>query len=246
MISKIDGCDQMWCIKCHIQFSWKTGQQMTGYNHNPEYFRWMRETGQVIQRNPNEIQQTICGQRFNDRTIYSIITNIFPRSGNIINFYHRLYMFYRHTQWKIQDIERDTTIERELENLRIKYLLNDITKSEWKKSVQQIDKKNKKNISYTNVWKLVDKVLQSYIEEIVTIREDTNCKNRYIQLMKEADEFRLYINESFIKISNTFGSTTCPGIGPVWREIYNYKQYIKKQNEPPPLNCNTHLRDNNF
>ena len=59
MISKIDGCDQMWCVKCHIQFSWRTGAQMTGYNHNPEYFRWMRETDQQINRNPYEANRQI-------------------------------------------------------------------------------------------------------------------------------------------------------------------------------------------
>ena len=52
-ISKIDGCDQMWCIKCHIQFSWKTGNILNGYNHNPEYFRWLRETKSKYEsRNP--------------------------------------------------------------------------------------------------------------------------------------------------------------------------------------------------
>ena len=62
-----------------------------------------------------------------------------------------------------------------------------------------------------------------------------NVKKREFNLgkldKKEAEKFRMYTNESFIKISNTFGSTTCPGIGPSWREIYNYKQYIKKQNK---------------
>jgi len=231
MISKIDGCDQMWCIKCHIQFSWRTGAQMTGYNHNPEYFRWMRETGQEIHRNPHAMPvQVVCGQRFDDRTIYTIISNLFPKSKDTITFYHNMYMFYRHTQWKIQNIDIDESIERELKNLRIKYLLNDITRDQWKKSVQQLDKKNKKHNSYANVWRLIETVLLGYIEEIITIQNEDNCRIRYIEIIKEAEKFRMYTNESFIKISNTFGSTTCPGIGPSWREIYNYKQYIKKEN----------------
>ena len=51
---------------------------MTGYNHNPEYFRWMRETGQQIARNPYERnRQVMCGVILDDYTITSIIGNVF-------------------------------------------------------------------------------------------------------------------------------------------------------------------------
>lgn len=44
-ISKIDGCDQMWCTQCHTAFSWHTGEIETHIVHNPHYFQWMREQG---------------------------------------------------------------------------------------------------------------------------------------------------------------------------------------------------------
>jgi len=35
-IYKVDGCDQMWCIECHIAFSWNTGEVVRdGMIHNP-------------------------------------------------------------------------------------------------------------------------------------------------------------------------------------------------------------------
>ena len=46
-ISKIDGCDQMWCIECKTAFSWNTGNIETGRVHNPHYFQFMRENGIV-------------------------------------------------------------------------------------------------------------------------------------------------------------------------------------------------------
>ena len=53
-IIKSDGCDQMWCVNCHTTFDWKTLRIKTsGVVHNPEYFRYMRENGIPIQRNPN-------------------------------------------------------------------------------------------------------------------------------------------------------------------------------------------------
>jgi len=45
-ISKIDGCDQMFCVKCFTVFSWNTGTiQTKGNLHNPEYIRMIREWG---------------------------------------------------------------------------------------------------------------------------------------------------------------------------------------------------------
>ena len=54
---KSSGCDQMWCVSCHTTFDWKTMQIKTsGILHNPEYFRYMRENGIAIPRNPNDNQ----------------------------------------------------------------------------------------------------------------------------------------------------------------------------------------------
>lgn len=42
-ISKINGCDQMWCIVCRTAFSWNTGEIEEGHIHNPHYYQFMRE-----------------------------------------------------------------------------------------------------------------------------------------------------------------------------------------------------------
>ena len=44
-ISKIDGCDQMWCIECKTAFSWSKGTVEVGVVHNPHYYQWMRQNG---------------------------------------------------------------------------------------------------------------------------------------------------------------------------------------------------------
>jgi len=225
MISKIDGCDSMWCIKCHVQFSWRTGLQITGYNHNPEYFRWMRESGVDIARNPHEQGEMLCGERFTDRTINDIITNVFPTNKYIIIYYNNVYRFYRHVGWTLRRLDNETQ-EPELRRIRVNYLLGNITKEAWKKTLQQIDKKTKKTKSYNNIWNLIQTVLHSYMEKIITLNNTTGCMQEFVTMAGELDKFRKYINDSFLGACSTFGSTSCPGISENWTEIYNYKKFI--------------------
>ena len=71
-IMKSSGCDQMWCVSCHTTFDWKTMRIKTsGIFHNPEYFRYMRENGIAIPRNPNDNQ---CVDEYNEA--YRLLTNI--------------------------------------------------------------------------------------------------------------------------------------------------------------------------
>lgn len=230
MISKIDGCDQMWCIKCHIQFSWRTGAQITGYNHNPEYFRWMRETGQQINRNPCEVnRQIMCGVALDDYTITRIASNVFHNDKNIVMGFQLLYRFYRHVEYKLTRAQHDENNEAELRNLRVRYLLGEITKDQWKRTLQQVDKKTKKTIAYNNIWRLVQTVMTSFMEQIITRSNENASPAEYLKIIKESRNFKVYANDSFCKACSVFGSTSCPGIDDHWREIYNYKKFLKKR-----------------
>jgi hypothetical protein len=232
MISKIDGCDQMWCIKCHIQFSWRTGQQMTGYNHNPEYFRWLRETGQEIERNPRENgnRQNICGVDCCPRYITRVANNLFPTSPSVVQEFINLYRFFRHTEWMVGTQPQFPGYEDVLQDLRVKYLLKDIGREQWKYEIQKIDKQNKKNTMYHNIWRLVLTVLQSNIEKFIVYTNEQQNANKYLKILEDCKKFKDYANTSFLNVSNTFGSQTCPGITDDWHQSYNYKRYLKNKN----------------
>ncbi len=58
-ISKISGCDQMWCTQCHVTFSWTTGLKVNGNIHNPHYYEWKRNNAETTDlRNVGEV---LCG-----------------------------------------------------------------------------------------------------------------------------------------------------------------------------------------
>ena len=49
-ISKIDGCDQMWCVECKTAFSWKSGNVVNGNIHNPHYYEYLRQSQGFVPR----------------------------------------------------------------------------------------------------------------------------------------------------------------------------------------------------
>jgi len=237
MISKIDGCDQMWCVKCHVQFSWKTGFQITEYNHNPEYFRWLRETNQEIKPNPNAVIHQPCG--LNNLTEYDLLNSlrrIFPNGPRTVGYFANVYRFYRHVQL-VRPFENEEEItERELLGSRVAYLLGDISKERWKITIQRLDKKNRMRKNYNHIWNLIETVLLSFLEKLKILLETSNDHDEYANLFTDINNFKEYANESFIKVSNVFGSTTCPGIDAEWFHIANYKEYLKKKVKLDPTN----------
>ncbi len=85
-ISKIDGCDQMWCIECKTAFSWSKGTVEKGVVHNPHYYQWMRQNGGVP-RNPNEHNEG-CGNDFinTSRKINEIVFDCLKSKKHYVKF----------------------------------------------------------------------------------------------------------------------------------------------------------------
>lgn len=67
LIYKTEGCDQMWCVKCHTTFSWNSGAISQGVVHNPHFYQERQEAT----RTPGDIP---CGGLPNEMEILMTIS----------------------------------------------------------------------------------------------------------------------------------------------------------------------------
>lgn len=177
-ISKIDGCDQMYCISCHTAFSWRTGNIEKGYIHNPEYFRYRRDNNLDIPRNPNagrgfEINE--CFDPLEPMHRYNVETYFFSkiRSYNsthgknriLSNTLGNIFRYAMHTKIVILSSYR-INLDHKLEKLRISYLVGDINEDKW---ISEIKKKTKEYHRNNAQYEIIDTFLKIWGDIIMNI-----------------------------------------------------------------------------
>ncbi len=268
-ISKIDGCDQMWCIECHQAFSWKTGLADNGVVHNPHFYEFQRNNNGTVARAPGDV---LCGglcsyNHLQTRIINKIINApIKPHSKILVRVYDELlhttmlkqgqiikycdqvnkYLInyltdnkeWKHDYFKkieiitpektnitnlhqfvthishvcINDTQQHInaiTNENKTKILRVKYLLNQISKEDLATCTYNIENSIKKYTELFHIYELLN---------VVGIEIFTNMVNSELKGEKFVDEVKKqlerysklceYCNEQLSGISISYNCTT--------------------------------------
>lgn len=204
-ISKIDGCDQMWCTQCHKAFSWNTGKLVTGTIHNPHFYQFQRENGGgVAPRNPGDV---VCGGLCD----YRLLERLF-RGKNKNLYVESFTNKHRQINHIIHIILADIRVNlRENEDClkeRVKYIMNEITKDQLATQVMKKDIMRKKNLDILHIYELV---IEVGIDMFRGMIESDNVGEHFEQeILDRGGEFNKlidYCNDQFKKISITYGST---------------------------------------
>ena len=244
LINKSNGCDQMYCIKCHSAFSWRTGAIERGNVHNPEYYRWMRENGRDIPRDPQDIREDPCGNNIvGYNTLLNALRYYFPavHQNSLINrtsildtpetikiiHMHRL---VHHINAENRYYENNTRyIDTNLRELRAHYILSKINKNDFKKKIQMISKKQSKEKKLNNIWNLLKIVLIEYIGKISEKRYNIEEGKLIIRnIITESIQIQEFCNNSFKKIGKIY-NMKYPGITEEWVGVNNWESYLKEK-----------------
>lgn len=151
-ISKIDGCDQMWCVECKTAFSWKSGNVVNGAIHNPHYYEFLRKTQGFVPRADNP-----CGEipplgtmRITLRTVKDHIRS------NLFSF-HR---FLEEINWLSR---RVNPYEEHLVQNRIYYLLNRI---DFKKFTQKAFMYYQRSLRFQRISELLTMLREVLLDQM--------------------------------------------------------------------------------
>ena len=190
---RISGCPQMWCPSCHTAYNWNTGRIDTGTIHNPHFFEF-QQGGGVIGRNNADIP---CGGLPHASEYGSVSMSTEDRKTFV-----RIHYMIAHLDYVCG---RGDNGPQNNDDIRIKYIMNEMTVDKFKFIIQKREKKNEKHRDINNILRMVIdtasdmlrqvvvgellpeqcltqiKLLKDYTNNVFkTIQKRYNCKAKYI------------------------------------------------------------------
>lgn len=197
MIFRISGCSQMWCVQCHTAFNWNTGVIQNGHIHNPEYFRYLREMGQNIPRNPMDMLGNGCIRLPAASDIRHTLGY-----GELHGRQHAWsgwYDYLNHIRGFILPHEIRNYRDLDYSEYRIAYLNDELTEREWKKVLKMRMKKDELQMER---FLILDMFCNVITDLFINLMESCNLELFNDSCMKIFE----YTNSQMEKLNKKFSS----------------------------------------
>ena len=207
-ITKIDGCDQMWCTQCHTAFSWRTGEVETKI-HNPHYYEWQRKMNNGVAPRV-EGDRPPCQAR-DVELPHTMYRYILVSSNNQFDF---------KTLRKIECLIRKTIHLREADlreyrptlgvdatearDLRVRYLEKSIDKTGFIRTVLRRAKKAEIHTEIRNILTMFIQVVTDLVYAFHRVCHRENAIEPLRTMFREIETLREYVNEQLKEIFTAF------------------------------------------
>lgn len=160
-ISKIEGCDQMWCTSCHTAFSWKTGEIDNGVVHNPHFFQYQRTNqGAAAEQGGQGMGQ--CNA--NNMPGYDLMRGVENALHQTLMplgrmYAHKIMMFYRfiaHVRhYEVAWLRNRIRDESDTMGIRVQYLQKRIDTSSMERQLYINDQSRRRSVLILNLFLLI-------------------------------------------------------------------------------------------
>lgn len=168
-VTKVSGCMAMWCTQCHTSFDYRSGRKINGVVHNPHYFEWMR-TREVAGRQPGDVP---CGGCPELGEISRVARDVRATDGELRTLYASVRLV-RH----IEQVEmpRYMPPDREQQNrsLRVRFMLHDLSETEFKQRVQRLEKHESKARDVCLVLEMLQNTMADELRQFA-VKEKTSA-----------------------------------------------------------------------
>ena len=180
-IIKTEGCNQMFCTApgCNTAFDWKTLRIINSGIHNPHYFEALRRGG-IQGRNLADIP---CGGVPTPRELQEVMRSLPDDNGFALKVL-RLTNHITHVEMPRYPTEprHDTNLE-----LRIKYMLKEISDAEFRQRLQRREKDMQKKRDFGLIMQMVQNTLGDELRRLVLEKNVEEFKDRAIALIEYAN-----------------------------------------------------------
>lgn len=193
-IQKVDGCDQMWCVSCHTAFSWRTGTIINGTIHNPHFYEFQQNRNNLT-RNVGDIE---CGgtPHFNDvsRALKSLPKDTY-------HTFMRIHRLANHIE--MEELPRYLTRATEQNNidLRVRYMLDEITSDQFKTKIQQREKAEEKKREIALIYTMFVQTIAGMFRDMIAPQ---TYKHNLVRYLEEMEALISYTNTCLVNISKRY------------------------------------------
>jgi hypothetical protein len=196
-IMRTEGCSQMFCVSCKTAFDWNTMRIITsGHIHNPHYFAYLQANGGQVNRTagdmlcgglpPPSIIQPARGQ--NKQTWMDNATTIYQAIGHMFDVMGPRYLAHIR--------------EEDNRDYRVKYLLNDMSKTDIERILVIQERKRERERSIREVIDTFSNVGAEIFRRFAA--ESKRDAKTWDPYYKELRGLREYCNDEFMKISKHY------------------------------------------
>lgn len=156
-VSKVSGCSQMWCVRCHCAFDYRTGARINGTIHNPHWILYQQQNAQAA-RDPGDIP---CGAMptIGELRRVHAATQILTQAARIV-------LHIEHVEMPRLNPRADVANRQ----WRVRYILREIDEATLRAKVQRQDKADAKNHESAQVLEMVCHTITDELRQ-VAVRE---------------------------------------------------------------------------